>query len=104
MPDSPDPSTAVQHSATATATPTAAPMLVTVRRVSDLGHAIAKRRKAMGLNLIEAAGLCAVGTRFLFDLEHGKESIEFGRTIKVANRFGIRLMFEQPALEVADDR
>lgn len=85
-----------------TATPVAT--IVMVRRVSDLGFAITKRRKEMGLTLNEAAAFCGVGTRFLFDLEHGKESIEFGRTIKVANRFGIRLFFEQRSMETHDGR
>jgi HTH-type transcriptional regulator / antitoxin HipB len=68
-----------------------APAWVEVRNAKDLGRAIARQRKVLGYGLVDAAALCQVGTRFLFELEHGKATVEFDRALKVANRFGLHL-------------
>jgi hypothetical protein len=62
-----------------------------VRNAKELGRAIARQRKVLGYGLVDAAALCQVGTRFLFELEHGKPTVEFDRALKVARRFGLRL-------------
>ena len=67
-------------------------------RSSDLGRLICRRRQAMGLSLPQAAALCNVGTRFLFELEHGKATVEFDRAMRVAQRFGIRLWMTSEAV------
>lgn len=69
----------------------AAAQWVTVRTARDLGDAILRRRQELGYGLVEAAALCQVGTRFLFELEHGKATVEFDRALRVASRFGIRV-------------
>jgi len=63
----------------------------------DLGQAILERRKQLGYGLVEAAALCGVGTRFLFELEHGKATVEFNRALRVARRFGLRLVIQVSA-------
>ena len=67
-----------------------------IRSARDLGRLIEKQRKALGYGLVDAAALCGVGTRFLFELEHGKATVEFDRSLRVAQRLGLRLKIELP--------
>ncbi len=72
-------------------TPDALQPWTSVRNARDLGRAVARRRKDLGLGLVEASALCDVGTRFLAELERGKATVEFDRALRVAERFGLRL-------------
>lgn len=65
------------------------PQPVTLKSVSDLGRLVRARREVLGMSLVDAAALCNVGHRFLFDLEHGKASIQMGRALHVVARLGI---------------
>lgn len=49
------------------------------------------RRRRHGLRQDELAALAGVGNRFLSDLENGKDSIEFGRALRVLAALGLTL-------------
>lgn len=51
----------------------------------DLGQAIRRARRGAGLTQKELAQACRCGTRFISDLENGKPTIEFERTLRVVN-------------------
>ncbi|MHB8908412.1 MAG: helix-turn-helix transcriptional regulator [Syntrophales bacterium] len=62
-----------------------------VATVVDIGAAIRKKRKADGLTLADAAGLCEVGYRFMSDLENGKETVQVGKVLKVLTALGLEM-------------
>jgi y4mF family transcriptional regulator len=57
----------------------------------ELGSMIRERRKALGYTQARVADLCGTGTRFISELENGKESIELGKTLTVLSALGIDL-------------
>lgn len=62
-----------------------------VATVADIGVAIRKKRKADGLTLADAAGLCGVGYRFMSDLENGKETVQARKVLKVLTALGLEM-------------
>ena len=62
-----------------------------VTTVTDIGVAVRKKRKADGLTLADAAGLCGVGYRFMSDLENGKETVQVGKVLKVLTALGLEM-------------
>ena len=58
----------------------------------DFGSFIRARRKALGYSQASLAALCGTGARFISDLENGKETIELGKSLMVAQALGIDLM------------
>ena len=62
-----------------------------VRQVADLSRVVREARKRSGLDQAAAAGLVGVGTRFLGELERGKETLRAGLILKVLHRMGLEL-------------
>ncbi len=60
--------------------------------IKALAQKVREKRKASGLTQTEAAALCGVGTRFLSELENGKDSLQIGKVFKVLT--GLGLSFE----------
>jgi len=56
-----------------------------------LGEAIREARKKKQLTLRQLADFCNVGTRFLSELENGKETIELGKVLLVMKRLNLEL-------------
>ncbi|MBK9519298.1 MAG: helix-turn-helix transcriptional regulator [Anaeromyxobacter sp.] len=56
---------------------------------ATLGLLVRRRRRADGLTQAQAAGLCGVGTRFLGELERGKETAELGKVLQVLRGLGL---------------
>jgi HTH-type transcriptional regulator / antitoxin HipB len=65
-----------------------------VNTIADLGAYIRKIRQSLKLTQVEVAGLCGVGTRFLSDLENGKETIEAGKVLVVLKALGVKLTLQ----------
>jgi len=57
----------------------------------EIGQIIALKRKDIGLKQEVAAGVSGVGTKFLSQLENGKETAELGKTLHVLNGLGLEL-------------
>lgn len=53
-------------------------------------------RKKAGLSRNELADLAGVGKTVVFDIEHGKETVQFQSLAKVLETLNIRLTFESP--------
>ncbi|MFZ4859356.1 MAG: hypothetical protein ACOYL3_23510, partial [Desulfuromonadaceae bacterium] len=49
----------------------------------ELGRLIRFKRKEVGVRQEIAAGMAGVGTKFLSQLENGKETAELGKTLQV---------------------
>ena len=61
---------------------------------ADMGALLRERRKALGYSQQELAEFCGCGTRFISDLENGKETIQFGKALLVASMLGLNLYIE----------
>lgn len=61
---------------------------------ADIGSAIRKKRKDDGLTLADAAALCAVGYRFMSDLENGKATVQLGKVLQVLKALGLNVYIE----------
>ncbi len=60
-----------------------------IHQISDLAALVRHKRKKDGLTQVDAAALCGVGTRFLSDLENGKQSVHFMKVLKVLHGLGL---------------
>jgi y4mF family transcriptional regulator len=58
---------------------------------TEFGAAIRRQRRARGLSQESVALSAGVGLRFVHDLEHGKETVELGRALRVAAVVGLRV-------------
>lgn len=63
----------------------------TISTTEDIGNAIRAKRKRDGLTQADAAALCGVGTRFLGELERGKETAQIGKVLQILHGFGLGL-------------
>lgn len=57
----------------------------------ELGALVRRKRKEVGVLQAEAAALAGVGTRFLSELERGKETAELGKALQVLERLGLEV-------------
>ena len=67
----------------------------TIRTAAELGAAIRTKRREIGLRQAELAGLAGVGTRFLSELENGKETAALGKALRVLHRLGIEVWLRE---------
>lgn len=58
-----------------------APQITLVVSPAELGKAVRTAREAMGLSLREAAERARVGTRFVWELEHGKPTARLDKVL-----------------------
>lgn len=62
-----------------------------IASTGDLGRAIRSKRKEIGMRQETAAGMTGVGTKFLSQLENGKETAELGKALQVLHKMGLEL-------------
>jgi HTH-type transcriptional regulator/antitoxin HipB len=65
----------------------------------DLKEIVRRHRRLSGLSQSELARLAGVGKTVVFDIEHGKESVQFDTLKKVLTALNIKLVFQSPVLE-----
>ena len=65
-----------------------------VKTAKELGQIIRAYRKSQGLTLEKLSDLTNVGTRFLSELERGKETAELGKAILIVNKLGIAITLQ----------
>lgn len=65
-----------------------------ILNVSDLGSLIQEMRKKQDLTQEDLSGMTGIGRRFIVDLEKGKETIQFGKVLKIISALGITLQAE----------
>jgi HTH-type transcriptional regulator / antitoxin HipB len=71
---------------------------------SNIQSIIRYHRKLSGLSRAELARLAGVGKTVIFDIEHGKQSVQLDTLQKVFAVLNIRMVFQSPALERAGRR
>ena len=57
--------------------------------VEDFGAIVRARRKELGYSQHQLADYCGCGTRFISDLENGKDTIQLGKALDVAAMLGL---------------
>lgn len=57
----------------------------------DVGRAVRQKRKELRVVQETAAGLSGVGTKFLSQLENGKETAELGKVLQVLRALGLEV-------------
>jgi y4mF family transcriptional regulator len=62
-----------------------------VETPQDIGMAVRRKRKEQGILQEKAAGLSGVGTKFLSQLENGKETAEIGKILQVLRSLGLEI-------------
>ena len=59
-----------------------------LRSTKEIGVFVRQERKAQGISQEQLAGVASTGTRFVSELEHGKETIQADKMIKVVEALG----------------
>lgn len=65
----------------------------------DIGHVVMLHRKHSGLSRLELADIAGVGKTVIYDIEHGKETVQFTSLKKVLDALNIKIRLESPAME-----
>lgn len=65
---------------------------------TDLKSIVRQNRRLSGLSQIQLAKLAGVGKTVIFDIEHGKESVQFDTLRKVLAVLNIKLTLHSPAM------
>lgn len=65
----------------------------------DIGHVVMLHRKHSGLSRLELADIAGVGKTVIYDIEHGKETVQFSSLKKVLDALNIKIRLESPAME-----
>jgi HTH-type transcriptional regulator / antitoxin HipB len=66
---------------------------------TDLKTIVRQHRRLSGLSQAELAKLAGVGKTVVFDIEHGKESVQFDTLKKVLAALNIKLILQSPVME-----
>ena len=62
-----------------------------IETAKDIGRAVRRKRQEQGVLQEKAAGLSGVGTKFLSQLENGKETAEIGKVLQVLRTLGLEI-------------
>ena len=65
---------------------------IAVTGPKDLGELLRKKRKAQNLTQGQVAEYCGVSTKFVSEVERGKETAEIGKVLYLLNTLGIDLI------------
>ena len=61
-----------------------------IKNAEDLGRVVQQEaRKAQKLSQDDLAGMAGTGRRFIVDLEKGKETVQFGKVLRVLATLGV---------------
>ena len=69
-----------------------------IKEPKEIGQLLRRFRKEAKLTQWEAAAMCKVGTRFLSELENGKQSVHLGKALKVLQAFGLVVVLKRKGL------
>jgi y4mF family transcriptional regulator len=71
------------------------PLPAHVASTTEFGAIVQQARKAQELTQIDLAGLSGLGTRFVIDLEQGKETIQMQKALQVLQQLGLELVIRK---------
>ena len=73
-------------------------MTNTIKGTTKIGQIIRTTRKDQGLNQEQLATTAGVGTRFIRELEQGKDSCHLGKVLSVLSMLGIKVTLNDDTL------
>ncbi|MCH8960614.1 MAG: helix-turn-helix transcriptional regulator [Bacteroidetes bacterium] len=66
--------------------------------MTDVGDMIRYHRKRAGLSRVDLATIAGVGKTVIYDIEHGKETVQFRSLARVLDALNIFLSFDSPLM------
>lgn len=72
-------------------------MRVDINSASELGLVVRAVRRAAGVRIDDAAASTGVSKQFASDVEHGKETVQFGRVLRLLKELGVELQADIPS-------
>ena len=69
-----------------------------------LADLILYHRKQSGLSQAELAKLAGVGKTVIFDIEHGKNTVQLDTLMKILEALNIKASFESPLMKDFEDK
>ena len=64
----------------------------------EIGQAVKKARKTLGLRQRDLVFSCGTGIRFIVDLEKGKQTCQLGKVLQILGMLGITVNLELPVI------
>lgn len=71
-------------------------MHIPIKTPQELGLAIRATRRTQKVRLDDVSGSAGVGHVFTREVEHGKETVQLGRVLRLLEELGIELMVDVP--------
>jgi len=65
-----------------------------IKDTEQLGKAVRKKRKQIGVTQRELAMTCGTGERFIVELEQGKQTCQVGKVLHVVQALGINISMD----------
>lgn len=70
-----------------------------IQTTKDIGAAVRKTRKAIGITQKDLALTSGTGLRFIIDLEKGKPTCQLAKVLTVLQTLGIKVQLHGPAYD-----
>ena len=67
--------------------------------MDSIGKIILFHRQKSGLSRIKLAEISGISKTVIYDIEHGKTSVQFNSIIKILQTLNIKIKFESPLME-----
>lgn len=74
-----------------------------MNKTNYLSDIILYHRKQSGLSQTDLAKLAGVGKTVIYDIEHGKSSVQLDTLLKILNALNIKTTFESPLMKDFED-
>ena len=62
-----------------------------IKNAGDLGRVVREARKGQKLSQDDLSGMAGTGRRFIVDVEKGKETVQFGKVLRVLATLGVSI-------------
>ncbi|MEM1326093.1 MAG: helix-turn-helix domain-containing protein [Bacteroidota bacterium] len=70
--------------------------------IREIGRIILFHRKISGLSRIQCAMMAGVGKTVIYDIEHGKESVQLNTLMKILHVLNIQITLTSPLMKHYD--
>ncbi|MDZ7721080.1 MAG: helix-turn-helix domain-containing protein [Balneolaceae bacterium] len=71
--------------------------------MNKIGSLIRCHRQKSGLTQKQLADLAGAGKTVVFDIEHGKETVQFNSLQKICKVLNISILFESPVMKQCEE-
>ena len=82
-------------------------IIFTVKTVNmdakEIGKMILYHRKISGLSRVECAKLAGMGKTAIYDIEHGKSTVQLNSLMKLLHVMNIKMTFNSPLMKKYED-